>query len=203
MMSGMKKKMAISTRSMRKKGMMPRKTVSDRMPVVPATTKALMPTGGVTMPISMNFTIRMPSQMGSNPNSRATGSSRGTEMTSRDRDSRTMPSGTRLSSRMSMTRVGDIFQPRTALVIMLGTRAATKKAVRIPEPITMKNTMAVVEAVDSRAPVMPCQMPLAPSLRSSMSRMMTAAMAPKAADSVAVKIPEYMPPNTMVNRMAT
>src|SRR5699024_10641231 len=191
MMSGMKKKMAISTRSMRKKGMMPRKTVSDRMPVVPATTKALMPTGGVTMPISMNFTIRMPSQMGSKPNSRATGSSRGTEMTSRDRDSRTMPSGTRLSSRMSMTRVGDIFQPRTALVIMLGTRAATK------------NAMAVGEAVDSRAPVMPCQMPLAPSLRSSMSRMMTAAMAPKAADSVAVKIPEYMPPNTMVNRMAT
>src|SRR5690625_1399518 len=194
MMSGMKKKMAMRTRSMRKKGMMPRKTVSDRMPVVPATTKALMPTGGVTMPISMNFTIRMPSQMGSNPNSRATGSSRGTEMTSRDRDSRTMPSGTRHSSRMSMTRVGDMFQPRTAMVTMLRTRAATKKAVRMTTTITMHTTMAVVDAVDCRAPVMPCQIPLAPSLRSSMSKMTTAAMAPNAADSVAVKILEYMPP---------
>src|SRR5699024_10092129 len=201
MMSGMKKKMPISTRSMRKKGMMPRNTVSDRMPVVPATTKALMPTGGVTMPISMNLTIRMPNQMGSKPNSRATGSSNGTEIISSDNDSSTMPSGTRLSNRMSMTMVGDIFQDNTASVIMFGTRAAMKNAVRIPEPMTMKNTMAVVEAVDSRAPLIPSQMPLAPSLRSSNSRIKTAAMAPKAADSVAVKIPEYIPPNTMANRI--
>src|SRR5699024_6133003 len=127
-----------------------------------------------------------PNQMGSNPNSKATGNNKGTEIISSDSDSRTMPRGTRLSSRMSMTKVGDMFQDNTVSVIMLGTRAAMKNAVRMPEPMTMKKTMAVVDAVASRAPVMPFQIPLAPSLRSSHSRMITAAMAPKAADSVAV-----------------
>src|SRR5699024_1373010 len=177
MMSGMKKKMAISTRSMRKKGMMPRKTVSDRMPVVPATTKALMPTGGVTMPISMNFTIRMPNQMGSNPNSKATGNNKGTEIISSDSDSRTMPRGARLSRRMGTTQVSGTAQGNTVSVIVLRTRGAVKDAVRMPQPMTMQRPMAVVDAVASRAPVMPFQLPLAPSLRSSHSRMITAAMA--------------------------
>src|SRR5690625_2027039 len=201
MRSGTKKKIAIRNRSMTKNGMMPLNTVSERIPVVPATTNALMPTGGVTMPISMNLTIRMPNQIGSNPNSSATGSSRGTEIISSDSDSSTMPIGIKLNNRMSMAIWGAMFQDSTASVIIFGTRAAMKNEDNMADPITMKNTMAVVEAVFCSALVIPAQMPLAPSLRSSNSKMMTAAMAPNAADSVAVKMPEYMPPNTIVNRM--
>src|SRR5699024_8848761 len=147
MRSGTKKKTAISTRSMTKNGMMPLNTVSDGIPVVPDTTNALIPTGGVTMPISMNFTNRMPNQIGSKPNSTATGSSSGTEIISRDSDSRTIPSGIKLNSRTSMAMVGETFHDRTAAVIMFGTRAAMKNEDKMAEPMRMKNTMAVVEAV--------------------------------------------------------
>src|SRR5699024_8343743 len=172
--------------------MMPRNTVSERMPVVPATTKALMPTGGVTIPTSMNLTIRMPNQIGSKPNSTATGKSSGTEIINRDNDSNTMPSGIKLSSRISIANRAGISQDNSASVIIFGTRAAIKNEDKIPEPMTMKNTMAVVEAVFWKAVVSPSQMPFHPSLRTSNSRMMTAAMAPNAADSVAVNSPEYI-----------
>src|SRR5699024_7607926 len=190
-----------SIKSSTKNGMMPRKTVSERMPVVPATTKALIPTGGVTIPISMNLTIKMPSQIGSKPNSRATAKSNGTEIISSDNDSNTMPNGIRLSSSISISNQAGISQDNTASVIIFGTRAAIKNEDKMPEPITMKSTMAVVDAVFCRAVVSPSQMPFHPSLRTSTSRMITAAMAPNAADSVAVKIPEYIPPKTMANRI--
>src|SRR5690625_899208 len=201
MMSGTKKNIAMSTRSMTKKGIIPLNTVSERMPVVPATTNALMPTGGVTIPISMNFTIKIPSQIGSKPNSRATGSSKGTEISNRDSDSSTIPSGMRLNNRMSMTICGGMVHPSTASVIMLGTWAAIKNEDRIAEPMTMKNTIAVVDAGLSSAWVIPRQIPLATSLRSSYSKMMTAAIAPNAADSVAVNTPEYIPPSTIRNKI--
>src|SRR5699024_3009853 len=201
MRSGTKKKIAISTRSIKKNGMIPRNTVSERMPVVPATTKALIPTGGVTIPISMNLTIRIPSQMESKPNSSATGNSSGTEIINRDSDSSTMPNGIKLSNKMSMTIDGGISQASTASVILFGTWAAIKNDDKMAETITMKDTIAVVDAELWSAWLIPFQMPLAPSLRSSKSKMMTAAIAPNAADSVAVKIPEYIPPSTMANRI--
>src|SRR5699024_3876012 len=117
--------------------MMPRKTVSERMQVVPSTTKALVPNGGVTITSSMNLTIKMHSHISSKPNFRATGKSNGTEIMSSDNDSNTMPNGIRLSSRISIANRAGISQDNTASVIIFGTRAAIKNEDKMPEPITM------------------------------------------------------------------
>jgi hypothetical protein len=71
------------------------------------------------------------------------------------------------------------------------------------EPTMIEKTIEVVPAVSLRAEVRASRMAVQPSRHISMTRNTPAASAPIAADSVGVKIPEYMPPNTMKKRMPT